>query len=244
MEIKKELGSRITSALALRGKKQKELANAIGVTDNTISYYCSGSRSPNIGQLVKIAQFLNVTTDYLLGCTDDPNVAPTAVGELGLSPNSVGWIKEKSSDLSNGDDFRKYFSLLLESYNFQYLIDSLIEYCISVKAEKIASDIRYSIFTDPVHPILESDTLSIKKQQYLDNLLLATESDKYSKETKRLLKAISEIDAAFGLVPNFATAFQGPDGFSFTELLENRISRDVIFALDEIKSVISEQSEE
>ena len=96
MEVKKELGSRITSALALRGKKQKELANAIGVTDNTISYYCSGSRSPNIEQLLNIADYLDVSTDYLLGRTSDPNLSPSATDELGLSAEAVGWIVSKS----------------------------------------------------------------------------------------------------------------------------------------------------
>lgn len=64
---KKLIGSRINSALALRGMKQKELARILGVTDNTVSYYVSGARTPNAEQIIAIANALDVSADYLLG---------------------------------------------------------------------------------------------------------------------------------------------------------------------------------
>lgn len=74
MDNKKELGQRINTALALRDKKQKELARAIGVTDNTISYFCGGKRTPNLQQIIAIAKELNVSTDYLLGLSATPSI--------------------------------------------------------------------------------------------------------------------------------------------------------------------------
>lgn len=70
MDNKKVIGQRINSALAAANKKQKELAAALGVTDNTISYFVSGKRTPNTEQIIKIAEFLNVSADYLLGLSD------------------------------------------------------------------------------------------------------------------------------------------------------------------------------
>lgn len=70
MDNKKIIGKRINSALAAANKKQKELAAALGVTDNTISYFVSGKRTPNTEQIIKIARFLNVSADYLLGLSD------------------------------------------------------------------------------------------------------------------------------------------------------------------------------
>lgn len=64
---------RLEQALSLREKKQKELAEHLDVTDNTISYFCTGKRKPSIIQLSQIAKFLNVTSDYLLGLSDIPN---------------------------------------------------------------------------------------------------------------------------------------------------------------------------
>lgn len=65
-----KIGERINTALALRNIKQKELAKELGIKDNIVSYWCSGSRTPNTQQITEIAKFLNVSSDYLLGLTD------------------------------------------------------------------------------------------------------------------------------------------------------------------------------
>ena len=64
------IGKRINSALAEKDIKQKELAKKIGVNDNVISYWCSGSRTPNTQQIIQICNVLGVSADYLLGLTD------------------------------------------------------------------------------------------------------------------------------------------------------------------------------
>ena len=61
------IGQRINTVLAEKNIKQKDLASALGVTDNTISYFVSGKRTPNTEQIIKIAKFLDVSSDYLLG---------------------------------------------------------------------------------------------------------------------------------------------------------------------------------
>lgn len=70
MDHKKIIGERINSALAVRGIKQKELADKLNVKDNVVSYFCSGSRTPNTLQIIEIANFLNVSSDYLLGLSE------------------------------------------------------------------------------------------------------------------------------------------------------------------------------
>lgn len=66
----KIIGNRINGLLATTNVKQKELAQVLGVKDNIISYFCSGTRKPNIEQIIKMAKYFNVSTDYLLGLTD------------------------------------------------------------------------------------------------------------------------------------------------------------------------------
>lgn len=95
MDNKKLIGMRINSALAKKGVKQKELAQQIGVTDNTISYFCSGSRTPNIEMLISIARALNVSSDYLLGLSDviTPSTDLQAVvAYTGLSEDNVATL--------------------------------------------------------------------------------------------------------------------------------------------------------
>lgn len=70
MDNKKIIGSRINSALAMNNTLQKELAKQLNVKDNIVSYWCKGDRTPNTSQIIQIANYLNVSTDYLLGVTD------------------------------------------------------------------------------------------------------------------------------------------------------------------------------
>lgn len=95
MDNKKLIGMRLNSALAKKGIKQKELAQQIGVTDNTISYFCSGRRTPNIEMLISIARALNVSGDYLLGLSDviTPSTDLQAVvAYTGLSEDNVATL--------------------------------------------------------------------------------------------------------------------------------------------------------
>lgn len=52
---------------------QEELGKKINVTKVSISGYENGNRSPDTETLQKIADTYNVTTDYLMGRTDNPN---------------------------------------------------------------------------------------------------------------------------------------------------------------------------
>lgn len=53
-----------------KGITQQQLANAIGITQQTLSRYEKAERTINIELLTKIAVFFNVPTDYLLGLSD------------------------------------------------------------------------------------------------------------------------------------------------------------------------------
>lgn len=54
------------------GLSQKDVAENIGVAKSTYSLYESGSREPNVNTIKKIADFLNVSADTLLGLEEEP----------------------------------------------------------------------------------------------------------------------------------------------------------------------------
>ena len=56
-----------------RGISQLRLATELNTTQNTISRYETGEREPGIAELIKIAEFFNVSIDYLVERTDDPH---------------------------------------------------------------------------------------------------------------------------------------------------------------------------
>lgn len=54
------------------GLDQVELAKILNVAKQTVSNWENGNRAPDHEMLIRIADFFNVTTDYLLGRTDYP----------------------------------------------------------------------------------------------------------------------------------------------------------------------------
>lgn len=55
-----------------KGLTQEQLAKQLGFTRGQVSNYEQGTREPDFETLKKIADFFNVSADYLLGRTDDP----------------------------------------------------------------------------------------------------------------------------------------------------------------------------
>ena len=50
-----------------KGLAQKELAKLLGVARSAVCYWETGQRIPGFDYAVKIAQFFNVSLDYLAG---------------------------------------------------------------------------------------------------------------------------------------------------------------------------------
>ncbi len=74
-EIFKE---RLKAARELRKLNQTELAQRAGFPPSMIAHFEGGGRKPSFDNLKKLAAELQVTTDYLLGRTDDPTTASDA----------------------------------------------------------------------------------------------------------------------------------------------------------------------
>ena len=57
-----------------KGISQLKMAVDLNTNQNTISRYETGAREPSINELIKIADYLNVSVDYLLERTNNPNM--------------------------------------------------------------------------------------------------------------------------------------------------------------------------
>ena len=62
---------RLRSAREKRGLSQGELAKRAGFQASAISHFETGSRKPSFDNLRRLADALEVTTDYLLGRVTD-----------------------------------------------------------------------------------------------------------------------------------------------------------------------------
>ena len=72
MYDRKKFAARVLSLRSKRGLSQQRLGEAVGLSHKAISTIESGLRATTIEKLVEMADFFEVSTDYLLGLTDDP----------------------------------------------------------------------------------------------------------------------------------------------------------------------------
>lgn len=66
-------GERLKELRKQSGMYQEDVADAVGTTSRKIGYYESKDRRPNPDMLIKLADFFNVTVDYILGRSDTPH---------------------------------------------------------------------------------------------------------------------------------------------------------------------------
>ena len=77
-----------------RGLNQVEFAKAMGVSKQCVSNWENDNVMPSIEMLVKIANFFNVTTDYVLGRTEK-----TYIDVTGLTYEQISHISLIVSDI-------------------------------------------------------------------------------------------------------------------------------------------------
>ena len=65
---------RLKALRQARGISQLKLAMDLNMNQNTISRYETGERQPSIDELIRIADYFNVSVDYLLERTDCPKL--------------------------------------------------------------------------------------------------------------------------------------------------------------------------
>ena len=88
-QLQKSLGinevfaKRLDELLFTRGIQNQELAWSIYVSPSTVSGWRTGYRMPDVYQIVLISSVLRVSSDYLLGISDDASeIVPKTPIEL------------------------------------------------------------------------------------------------------------------------------------------------------------------
>ncbi|MBE6774521.1 MAG: helix-turn-helix transcriptional regulator [Ruminococcaceae bacterium] len=73
MKMKLSFGDRIKNLREDAELNQTELASAINATQRKISYIECGKYEPSLSDIVALCKYFNVTSDYLLGLTNEKN---------------------------------------------------------------------------------------------------------------------------------------------------------------------------
>ena len=63
---------RLRELRAARKVTQKRVAESIGISERAYQHYELDEKEPTLGNINKLADFFEVSTDYLLGRSDNP----------------------------------------------------------------------------------------------------------------------------------------------------------------------------
>lgn len=77
-----DFAERIKELRKKRGMSQAALGKILALRQDAISTYERGKNYPEVRNLIVLADFFGVSTDYLLGRTDDPEVHQLAPREF------------------------------------------------------------------------------------------------------------------------------------------------------------------
>lgn len=75
---------RLINLRAKKGASQDEIAEHLNIAQNTYSGYEKGRCEPGISTLIRLANYFNVTIDYLLGYSDIEGDAHKILSDLYL----------------------------------------------------------------------------------------------------------------------------------------------------------------
>jgi len=106
---------RLKAARELRKWNQSDLAARAGMPPSSIAHFESGSRKPSFDTLRRLANSLEVTTDFLLGRVDDPGMAEAGdplfrdvgrltAGDRELAKDFLKMLAERNQTKKSGEE--------------------------------------------------------------------------------------------------------------------------------------------
>lgn len=180
--------NRLRSVREAKGLESKQVAENISVTAAAYSKYETNKAVPSIGVLEKIARFLNVSTDYLMGLTDD---------------NKITWAEEKfAKSISTKFEFVEVPILRYASCGSPSLAANDIEgYDVVLKSEVNGHECYYlRVRGDSMAEarICDGDLVFVRKQDDVDDGDIAVVLTDFDEAT---IKRVYKKDGKVVLVP-------------------------------------------
>ena len=143
MAVKDSFSTRLRLVREKSGLSQSELADKLGVSRGSISYYENADRVADIEFLYRLRQYFDLETDYLLGISDNAFLENQELGaKTGLSDKAIHKI-------SNGDIDKVFFNYLVEHDRFDNFMALLADYaagCYEAQDTKSIDDMDYVTF--------------------------------------------------------------------------------------------------
>lgn len=241
-------GERFKDARIVHNQHKKqtmdEVSAATGVSKSLIQSLEDDSVNRSVGydKVAKLAAHYNVTTDYLLGLSDDPAPMRSAVDDLGLSPKAVEWIEglEKKARCSDHDDRISVLNYLLENIDFQLFFYNLCEFYYSSRAEAI-----YNALFDLAFPRMEGDEDIVTQEmgdRFRAKLAQILDAQHIPNEIRGYLAATNDLWGRQSLGDSrLVDVLMGVEGFNVSDLPEFRVNRDFSTLMESVRQHATKQ---
>lgn len=183
-----------------------EMAEKLEKSKQAVSQYQNGTILPNLETLVKIADTLDTTTDFLLGRTDDPNVQCSIVDDTGLTADAITILKTFKHSQTQGYDLLHLINRIICSKNLVHALARTNTYLSILQAKKVQSYFYRTIvksaekIDDPYAEKTDNDL-----DQYMEEL------EVYKREMNRIWESEvlgSNITSALGRIFEIAGAYE------------------------------------
>jgi transcriptional regulator with XRE-family HTH domain len=96
-----DLGKRLRELRLEKGLNQIDVANILGIERSTYGKYETGDSSPDYEKLLKLADFYNVSTDYILGKTNIKDPIET----IAAHHDGDEWTEEELAEIEKFKEF-------------------------------------------------------------------------------------------------------------------------------------------
>ncbi|MBJ8115428.1 helix-turn-helix transcriptional regulator [Bacillus cereus] len=110
------LGDRIRYLRELNNLSQKRLSDALGLTNTQLSRYERGERNPEPETIKLIADYFDVTTDYLHGRTNNINYTNPDFKNI-LDDAELGlWFKDiKDASPEKREELKRFWEFIMQN---------------------------------------------------------------------------------------------------------------------------------
>ena len=69
-----DLGSKLQLLRKEKNTMQKDIASLLGLSVRAYQFYEKNENEPNLSNLIKLADYFDVSLDYLVGRSDNPKI--------------------------------------------------------------------------------------------------------------------------------------------------------------------------
>ncbi|MDF9482603.1 helix-turn-helix transcriptional regulator [Bacillus cereus] len=105
-------GNKLHSLRKERKLRQEDMAKHLGIARTTYAMYEQGNREPDYTTLQKLADFFNVSVDYLLGRTDEKVNSDVFLKD----PELNLWFKDiENASPAKREELKRFWRFIMEN---------------------------------------------------------------------------------------------------------------------------------